>query len=95
VLFVKGWFTDSLPVLAKRITELAVLRLDGDMYESTWVALVHLYPKLSVGGWVVVDDYRIIPACRAAVMDFRRAHGIRDPILPIDGSGVYWRRSSL
>jgi Macrocin-O-methyltransferase (TylF) len=69
------------------------LRLDGDTYESTMDALVNLYPKLSVGGYVIVDDYGCIPACRQAIHHFRDAHGITDPIVPVDWTGVYWRRS--
>ena len=90
VRFVKGWFRDTLPNLpAKRR---AVARLDGDMYESTIDALVHLYPKLSLGGYLVVDDYGNIGECRQAVDDYRAGQGISEEIRPIDASGVYWRR---
>lgn len=92
VRFLPGWFRDTLP--AAPIDRLAVLRLDGDLYESTTDALDHLYPKLSVGGFAIVDDYSI-PACRQAVHDFRDRTGITDPIRDVDGSGVYWRRSAL
>jgi O-methyltransferase len=91
VAFLKGWFRDTLP--AAPIERLAVARLDGDMYESTMDALVHLYPKLSIGGYLIVDDYGCIPACRQAVEDYRREHRIEDKILQIDWTGVYWRRS--
>lgn len=91
VRFLHGWFKDTLPHAA--IESLAVMRLDGDMYESTTDALVNLYPKLSLGGYVIVDDYGAIGACREAVHDFRNLHAISDPILPIDWTGVYWRRS--
>jgi O-methyltransferase len=90
VVFLKGWFSDTLP--AAPIDRLAVLRLDGDMYESTMVALKSLYPRLAVGGFVIVDDY-CIASCRKAVTDFRREAGIADEIVDIDGTGVYWRRS--
>lgn len=89
VVFLPGWFADTLPTAP--VERLAVLRLDGDMYESTIVALTSLYPKLSPGGYCIVDDYAL-PPCRAAVHDFRRAHGIEDPIEPIDGTGALWRR---
>ena len=71
----------------------AVLRLDGDMYGSTMEALDALYPKLSQGGYVIVDDYGAIPQCKEAVTDFRTAHGIIDPMEPVDWTGVYWQRS--
>lgn len=91
VKFVKGWFRDTLATLpADRIS---LLRLDGDLYESTIQALEPLYPKVSLGGFCVVDDYGAVDACEAAVDDYRRAHGVTDPIIDIDGSGIYWRKS--
>jgi O-methyltransferase len=92
VRFLEGWFRDTLP--AAPIERLAVLRLDGDMYESTIVALESLYPKLSRGGYVIVDDYGAIPGCRAAVDDYRGRFGIREPIRTIDWTGVYWQRAA-
>jgi len=92
VRFLQGWFSETLP--SAPIDRLAVLRLDGDMYESTKVALDALYPKLSVGGYVIVDDYGAIPACRQAVSDFRLENGVEEPIHSIDWTGVYWRRQT-
>jgi O-methyltransferase len=92
VQFLKGWFKDTLPIAP--IERLALLRLDGDMYESTKQALKALYPKLSPGGFVIVDDWHL-KACVAAVQDFRATHRINDEILDIDGMSVYWRRKSV
>ena len=89
--FLKGWFKDSLPVAP--ITQLAVLRLDGDMYQSTMDGLRNLYDKVSPGGFIIVDDYGCVAGCKAAVTDFRRERGITEPIEDIDGWGVYWRKS--
>jgi hypothetical protein len=91
VRFLKGWFRDTLP--GAPIEKLAVLRLDGDMYESTMDALVYLYPKLSIGGYLIVDDYAAVQACRQAVHDYRESHDISDEILPIDWSGIFWQRT--
>lgn len=91
VRFLKGWFRDTLPEAP--IERLAVVRLDGDMYESTMDALANLYPKLSVGGYLIVDDYGAVPACRQAVHDYREAHGIREEIRSIDWTGVFWQRA--
>lgn len=91
VSFLKGWFKDTLP--GAPIEKLAVLRVDGDLYESTMDALVHLYDKLSVGGFAIVDDYGMVEACRKATDDFRASRGIPDPLQPIDGVGVFWRKS--
>ena len=90
VRFLKGWFKDTLS--SAPIERLAVARLDGDMYESTMDALTPLYPKLSPGGYLIVDDYGAVPACRRAVEDYRQAHGIKEPIQDIDGLGVFWQK---
>ncbi|HEU4618766.1 MAG TPA: TylF/MycF/NovP-related O-methyltransferase [Gammaproteobacteria bacterium] len=90
VRFLEGWFKNTLP--AAPIERLAVLRLDGDMYESTLQALESLYDRLSPGGFVIIDDYWLAP-CAQAVNDFRAARGIADEIADIDGRGVFWRRS--
>lgn len=92
VRFLEGWFRDSLPDAP--IERLAVMRLDGDLYESTIDALSNLYPRLSPGGFVIVDDYLAIEGCRLAVDEFRARNSILDEILEVDWSCVYWRRSS-
>ena len=92
VRFLKGWFRDTLPEAP--LDKLAVVRLDGDMYESTMDALVNLYPKLSVGGYLIVDDYGCFPACRQAVHDYRETHDIEEDIQSVDWTGVFWQRSA-
>lgn len=91
VKFLKGWFKDTLPTAP--IEKLAILRLDGDMYESTMDALNSLYHKLQPGGVVIVDDYNVVTACKQAIHDFRDAHNIIEPIQPIDYCGVFWIRA--
>ncbi len=88
VKFLQGWFKDTLPNAA--IDKLAVLRLDGDMYESTVNAFEALYHKLQPGGVLIVDDYGAIDSCKEAVHDFRRQNGITESINDIDSIGVYW-----
>jgi O-methyltransferase len=90
VRFLVGWFKDTLPTAP--IKQLAVLRLDGDMYSSTMDALQNLYHKLSVGGYVIVDDYGAIAHCRQAVEDFRAEHKITEQVHPVDWSGVFWEK---
>ena len=92
VRFLKGWFCDTLA--AAPIERLAVLRLDGDMYQSSMDALVNLYPKVSQGGYVIVDDYGAIPACRQAVNDYRAANGITEEIRDIDWTGIFWQKGN-
>ncbi|WP_045215354.1 TylF/MycF family methyltransferase [Desulfonatronovibrio magnus] len=91
VKFVKGWFKDSLPQAP--VQQLAVLRLDGDLYESTVNALDNLYPKLTPGGFLIVDDYGAVEACSQAVHDYRRRNGIEDEIIPVDWTGVFWQKT--
>lgn len=90
VRFLPGWFRDTLPNAP--VERLAILRLDGDIYESTMVALDALYDRLSIGGYVIVDDYAL-PTCMKAVTDFRHKREISDPIVPVDWTGIYWRKS--
>jgi hypothetical protein len=92
VRFVPGWFRDTLPKLATELDAIAVLRLDGDMYESTIDALENLEPLVSPGGYVIVDDYGGIDACRQAVADYRGSRGITAPIHEVDWTAVWWRK---
>ncbi|MBZ5688417.1 MAG: TylF/MycF family methyltransferase [Acidobacteriia bacterium] len=92
VVFLKGWFSETLP--QADIKRLAVLRLDGDMYESTMDGLTNLYDKVSRGGFVIIDDFGAVAACKQAVMEFRKSRGIEDPIQNIDGIGAFWHKSA-
>lgn len=96
VRFLKGFFNDTMP--SAPIETIAVLRLDGDMYESTIVVLEQLYPRLSSGGYVIIDDYGMIPSCDRAVHAYRAGTGVTEPleyIGYIDGKplGAYWRKA--
>ena len=93
VVFVKGFFEHTLPALDAG--PFALVRLDGDMYESTIVALDALYPKLSPGGYLVIDDYGAVEACRKAVTDYREREGITTALETIDWTGVYWRKPAV
>jgi O-methyltransferase len=90
VRFVEGWFRDTLPKLDDQ--QWAIARIDGDMYESTRVALDSLYPRLSSGGFVILDDYGAVPGCKQAVEDFRSENGIDERLERIDWTGVFWRK---
>lgn len=90
VEFLKGWFKDTLPALDRTF---AIVRLDGDMYESTIQGLDALYPRLSPGGYLIVDDYGAVPACRQAVQEYREQHNITEEIHRVDWTGVWWRKT--
>lgn len=90
VKFLAGWFEDTL--FTAPVDHLAILRLDGDMYSSTFHTLEALYGKVSSGGFIIIDDY-LLKGCQAAVDEFRERNHIGAEIHDIDGAGVYWRKS--
>lgn len=92
VEFVPGFFDETLPGMAGK--KFSVIRLDGDTYEATMLALDSLYAGLAVGGYLIIDDYQLIDECEEAVQDFRKRHGIEEPIEPIDEIAARWRRTS-
>jgi O-methyltransferase len=87
VVFLKGFFSETLPRLTTE--RFALLRLDGDMYESTMDALTNLYDRLSPGGYVIVDDYGALNSCRQAVHDFLNSRGLAPTIHRVN-EGVHW-----
>lgn len=69
----KGWFKFTVPesvnpVNATNIKEIALLRLDGDLYESTALPMEYLFPLVAKGGYVICDDYDLI-GCRYALQE--------------------------
>jgi O-methyltransferase len=92
VRFVPGFFEETMSGLEGG--QWSIVRLDGDTYEATWVTLVSLYPGLSRGGYLIVDDYGALEECRRAVDDFRTRHGIEEPLEKVDWTCVRWRRES-
>lgn len=90
VAFLQGWFKDTLPDAS--IDRLALLRVDGDLYESTMNVLESLYSRLVPGGFVIIDDYGIVEPCRQATDDFRARHHIEEELNVIDDTGVFWRK---
>ena len=92
VQLLEGWFEDTLP--GAPITQLAVLRIDGDLYQSTMDALTALEPRVSPGGFVIIDDYHGWIPCRQAVDDYRAANGITADMTTVDWTAVWWRKPS-
>ena len=90
VRFLRGWFRETLPTAP--IQRLAVLRLDCDLYDSTYDTLAALYPRLSVGGYAIVDDYHSVSECRAAVDDYLDTTGTEADLERIDADAVFWRK---
>ncbi len=93
VSYLKGWFKDTLPNAS--IGPIALLRMDGDLYQSTMDILINLYDMVAPGGFVIVDDFGAIAACQQAVLDFFRMRGLPVPQMQeIDWTGVWFRKES-
>jgi O-methyltransferase len=90
VRLLEGWFEHTLPKAP--IDALAVLRVDGDLYQSTMDVLTALEPKVSPGGFVIIDDYNGWEPCRKAVDDYRAGSGITAPMTSVDWMAVWWRK---
>ncbi|WP_181357544.1 TylF/MycF/NovP-related O-methyltransferase [Stenomitos frigidus] len=92
VQFYKGWFETTVPEFVKRYpeTKIAILRLDGDWYESTKVCLENLYPLVSEKGIIIIDDYYAWDGCAVAVHEYLGKHGLNHRIRSIpDFSSAY------
>jgi hypothetical protein len=85
IRYVKGKVEDTLPKISP--DEISILRLDTDWYESTRCELEVLFPKLSVGGVLIIDDYGHWQGCRKAVDEYFSKHGIRMFLQRIDYTG--------
>jgi len=86
IAFVVGFFADSLRRLAGN--KFALIRLDSDSYDSVEESLLYLYPLLSKGGIIIIDDWHLA-GCKAAVLNYRSQYGIDDEIKVHDGN-AYW-----
>jgi hypothetical protein len=91
VEFVEGWFKDTMPILSKKLKNISILRLDGDMYESTIQVLEALYKKVSIGGYIIIDDYGHVN-CIKAVDYFRQINNIIEPMIKVNPEIYYWRK---
>lgn len=91
LVFHVGWFQDTVPRARETIGDIALLRLDGDWYESTKVCIENLYDKLVPGGFLVIDDYGCFEGCRQAVDEFFAARG-RPEWTASDSNCVYFRK---
>ena len=89
VHFIPGWFNDSLP---GPVEQLALLRIDCDLYESYRVVMERMYPLVSSGGYVILDDYLLLPEAARAVDEYRAAHGITAKLEKVDGYAVFWQK---
>jgi O-methyltransferase len=85
-----GWFNETVPAAAASLGPIAILRLDGDWYESTKICLDHLYPNLVKGGIVILDDYYCWQGCKLATDEYREKNEITEELSSIDAEAVMW-----
>lgn len=87
-----GWFQNTIPTDAGQLGPIALLRLDGDWYDSTKICLEHLYPLLSPGGVIILDDYFCWEGCQKATDEYRSRNNIPHPIHQIDQDAAFWMK---
>ena len=92
VVLVKGWFQDTLAPTRTRLGPIAILRIDGDWYESTKCCLESLYDQVVPGGYCIVDDYGVCAGCKKAVDEFLTARGENVGLVSDGRGGVLLRR---
>lgn len=68
-IIVKGWFESTIPN-TKIDQPIAILRLDGDWYDSTMICLENLYPLVIENGLIIIDDYYAWDGCSRAIHDY-------------------------
>ncbi len=85
---VQGWFSETLPKFNVN-DEIAILRLDGDWYDSTMQCLKYLYPAVAKGGLIILDDYYAWDGCSRATHDYLSSHNLPDRIHQLDINNCY------
>lgn len=86
---VKGWFDKTIPGY-KFNSEIAVLRLDGDWYDSTMVCLENLFPKVIKGGLIILDDYYLWDGCTKAVHDYLSGNSLPARICQYNNGHIHY-----
>jgi hypothetical protein len=86
-IFVQGDVTETLDIPSNLPESISVLRPDKDCYESTRKELQILYPRLGVGGVLIIDDYGYWEGARLAVDEYFADLSSRPPLVPVDETG--------
>jgi len=97
---VPGWFEKTIPYFAETTAafdneigvklQIAILRLDGDLYNSTYICLKHLFPMVMNGGCVIIDDWTL-PGCQAACNDYFHQIGYGPAYKYLDGTAYFYK----
>ena len=92
IIVSKGWFQNTLPKDKEKIGEIAILRLDGDWYQSTKCCLENLYDNVIIGGYIVLDDYGYWEGSKKALDEFFIERKINPELIKIDYTGIYFKK---
>lgn len=94
VVYVKGFFKDSLPTFLDQFpeTQIAILRIDANYYDSYEDAMMHLYPKVPIGGIIIFDEVRFT-AVMWWFVTFRQTHGLPEELIHIDHYSAWFRKT--
>lgn len=87
VIFKAGWFSDTLPSIKEPV---AILRIDGDTYQSTMDSLI-LESQIPSGGYIIMDDWAI-EGSRKAFLDYFNGRVTETDVIPVDSLSVYWKK---
>lgn len=87
---IKGWFEKTVPEESVYLIDIAILRLDGDLYNSTWVCLQHLFPKVIQGGCVIIDDWTL-KGCQDACKEYFELIGYGPDYRYLDGTAYFFK----
>jgi O-methyltransferase len=90
--FVRGWFENTVPTRGSEISQLALLRIDGDWYDSVKVCLDGLHDKVVEDGIVIIDDYDSCIGAKRAVDEFLAAHNLSVDLHSDGRGGRWWRK---
>jgi O-methyltransferase len=89
---IPGWFDETLH--NAHVTEIALLHIDADWYDSVRTVLDAFYDKVVPGGIIVFDDYGYWEGCQRAVQDFFDTRGLNPKIQKISKTGVFFEKQT-
>lgn len=90
VRIIPGWFADTLPTVST--SQVALLNIDADRYESVKLCLETFYDRVVPGGFISNDDYGHWPGCRKAVDEFFSARAISFPLREVDDTPRWFQK---
>ena len=94
VRVIEGWFQETIPVVKNELGTIALLRMDGDLYDSYKIPLEALYDQVAEGGFIIFDDW-MLKGCRQAVLEFFETLPVKPFIHKADYSVRYIRKARM